>query len=615
MATDTNASREAGSGMAANGSPPRDNLFRSLPENIEIRSDSQGGMPTLTGHFAVFDEWTEIRSRFEGHFMERFAPGAFKKTISEGRDRLRVLFNHGQDPTIGTKVLGPIEDLREDEKGAFYAVPLLDTSYNRDLLPGLKAKLYGASFRFGVVIEDFVQRPKASADNPNGIPERTVREAFVREFGPCTFGQYVGATSGVRSLTDEFVMAPLLEDPDRLRELVESRTASTGTGFTVTYTGTSAATNTQPSFSVSVPRSISIEETTRDAKVEREYKRCSAYLTEEAWAMEPNALKKVTAIVADRRDGTRLTADEIKARIGTRDEPPVSTDPGVAVITISGPIVPHADVFTEISGGASVDAITQQFRAALASEDVKSIVLNIDSPGGAVSMIPELGAEILASRGTKPIVAVANTFAGSAAYWLASAADEIVVSPSAKVGSIGVYLAHTDVSEQDKMLGEKTTLISAGKYKVEGNPYEPLTDDAAAHMQEHVDGYYDMFVAAVAKGRGVTAAEVRDGFGEGRMVMASDAVKQGMADKVATFDETLARMIKQKPAAAAANAETLEPEPSAATTPAEPGANEPERPVATTHPNTPRLIGAEPKKRQIFGVTERDAPEWLIQRT
>ena len=129
------------------------------------------------------------------------------------------------------------------------------------------------------------------------------------------------------------------------------------------------------------------------------------------------------------------------------------------------------------------------------------------------------------------------------------------------------------------MLGYKTTLISAGKYKVEGNPFEPLSAEAAANMQAQVNSYYDMFVGAVAKGRGVKASDVRDGFGQGRMVLATQAVAEGMADRIGTFDETIARLMKQKPAretGAAADA-SMAPEPPVATTPLEP-----EPPVATT---------------------------------
>lgn len=199
--------------------PPRDDLFRAVYPGIEFRAET-GGPPHLAGHFAVFNQWTEINSLFEGNFLERVAPGAFRKTFKENRGSMRVLFQHGRDPQIGDKPLGPIESLEEDEQGARYDVPLLDTSYNRDLIPGLEKGLYGASFRFRVLKEQFVNEPGASDYNPTGLPERTIQEASVSEFGPVTFPAYEGATAGIRSLTDEFVFQAFSQDPERFRGLL-----------------------------------------------------------------------------------------------------------------------------------------------------------------------------------------------------------------------------------------------------------------------------------------------------------------------------------------------------------------------------------------------------------
>jgi len=199
---------------------PRENLVRAnFTENVEVR-DNESGLPTLTGHFSVFNEWTEINSSWEGRFMERVAPGAFEKTFSENRKGMRVLFDHGKDPSIGNKVLGPIDVLRSDERGAYYEVPLFDTSYNRDLVPGLKAGSYGSSFRFKVMREDVERNPERSEHNPEGIQERTILEAKVMEFGPVAFPAYAGATAGVRSLTDDYILDRLAEDPEKLAELL-----------------------------------------------------------------------------------------------------------------------------------------------------------------------------------------------------------------------------------------------------------------------------------------------------------------------------------------------------------------------------------------------------------
>lgn len=221
------------------GRPPRDNLVRALsqpPELVRAKregdaSSTSDAMPLMRGHFAVFNRWTEINSWWEGEFMERIAPGAFKKTFRENRDGMKALFQHGQDFQVGDKPLGPIRELREDAEGGYYEVQLLDTSYCRDILPGLEAGLYGASFRFRVMKEEVVQNPKVSADNPRGIPERTIKEAQVIEFGPVTFPAYQEASAGVRSdsvrsLTDTFILGQFTRDPDKLRELLEAQRAS-----------------------------------------------------------------------------------------------------------------------------------------------------------------------------------------------------------------------------------------------------------------------------------------------------------------------------------------------------------------------------------------------------
>lgn len=182
---------------------PRRDLYRAAFPACEMRGEfGTETPPTLAGHFAVFNTPTEIDSLREGNFMETIAPGAFAKTFTENRSSIKALFQHGRDPQIGDKPLGGIDVLEEDERGAYYEVSLLDTSYNRDLLPGLKAGLYGASFRFQVMREDINKTPGESAANPRGIPERTVREASVGEFGPVTFPAYPEATAGVRSITD-----------------------------------------------------------------------------------------------------------------------------------------------------------------------------------------------------------------------------------------------------------------------------------------------------------------------------------------------------------------------------------------------------------------------------
>lgn len=201
---------------------PRDNLYRGIQPFEFTRSteDDKTGDGHLVGHFAVFNRWTKIDSWFEGTFMERISPGAFKKTIKENRDSLRVLFQHGRDPQIGDKPLGVIEELGEDDVGVPYDVRMFDTSYNRDLIPGLEAKQYGASFRMRVTREDLNKEAKPSDYNPEGIPERTIKEIRLYEFGPVTFPAYEDATAGVRSLTDEILENMIRSHPERVEQFL-----------------------------------------------------------------------------------------------------------------------------------------------------------------------------------------------------------------------------------------------------------------------------------------------------------------------------------------------------------------------------------------------------------
>ena len=191
-------------------------------------------------------------------------------------------------------------------------------------------------------------------------------------------------------------------------------------------------------------------------------------------------------------------------------------------------------------GGTPLDQWKARFREA--QQVANTIVIDVDSPGGLVPGTDELSSEIFAARKQTRVIAVVNSLCASAAYWIASGASEVICTPSGECGSIGVFATHTDFSKMEKAMGVKTTLISAGKYKVEGNEYEPLNDEARTAMQARVDDYYQMFTKAVARNRGVDQATVIDSFGEGRVVGAKKAVNLGMADRIETFAETVARV-------------------------------------------------------------------------
>jgi signal peptide peptidase SppA len=215
------------------------------------------------------------------------------------------------------------------------------------------------------------------------------------------------------------------------------------------------------------------------------------------------------------------------------------------VIPVVGSIMQRGGAFD--CGGATTQSISQQLRDANADDSVSAILLDIDSPGGSVYGVSELAAEIRASA--KPVTAVANSLAASAAYWLGTAASEFFVTPGGEVGSIGVWMAHEDWSKAMDDEGVKVTLISAGKHKVEGNPYSPLDPEARDFMQSRTDDYYGMFTRDVARGRKVSVEDVRKGMGQGRVLGAQQAVSEKMVDGVMTFDQVVRHMQKAaKPA-------------------------------------------------------------------
>jgi HK97 family phage prohead protease len=192
-------------------------VVRFAPTEMRAAKKDDGGLGTLEVRFSKFGNWYRIASLWEGEFLERVERGAFAKTIAESGDRVRVLFDHGFDPSIGDKVLGPITDLREDKDAAVGVVDLFDTSYNRDLLPGLEAGVYGSSMRMVVTRDEWNDDPDPSADNPKGLPERTIKEVRLIEFGPVTFPANPESTSAMqRSTTDEFYERLRSRDPERV---------------------------------------------------------------------------------------------------------------------------------------------------------------------------------------------------------------------------------------------------------------------------------------------------------------------------------------------------------------------------------------------------------------
>jgi signal peptide peptidase SppA len=220
---------------------------------------------------------------------------------------------------------------------------------------------------------------------------------------------------------------------------------------------------------------------------------------------------------------------------------PAASSSAIAVLSLTGVITQHPDWM----GDTSLDGFMADFVAAMNDPAVGAILISIDSPGGSVYGVQEVSELMRTLREQKPVVAFANSLAASAAYWIGCSASSFYCTPGGEVGSIGVWQAHMDISGMLDNAGIHTTVISAGKYKTEGNPYQPLDEAAQSFMQSRVDDYYTAFVDAVAKSRDVAPDTVRNGMGQGRVLGAADALKQNMIDGVMTLPQVLQSMARQ----------------------------------------------------------------------
>jgi signal peptide peptidase SppA len=251
-------------------------------------------------------------------------------------------------------------------------------------------------------------------------------------------------------------------------------------------------------------------------------------------AMHPPSMARVFVQMRQHAEGVPV---ELRSEAITRRAPQVMET--LAVIPIHGVITKRESMWSELLGGTTLDGLSVQLAQARADDSVRGVVLHVDSPGGGVYGVDEVAAQIAELATHKPVVAYVDGLGASAAYWLASNATRIVMAPSSEVGSVGVYALHFDESGALAQAGVVPTLIKAGTYKAEGNPYFPLADEDRAALHARIGTHYERFVARVAKGRGVPTSLVRDGapFGEGRVLDASQATpaKANTRDKATGY--------------------------------------------------------------------------------
>lgn len=259
----------------------------------------------------------------------------------------------------------------------------------------------------------------------------------------------------------------------------------------------------------------------------------------QAWAMRTDALENLLAIANRQHEVTPQALEAYRAQYADRGERLRIRD-DVAILDVQGPLFKKANLLQEISGATSYAIMARDFQAALDDPQVRGIVLNIDSPGGMANGADELATAIAAARGKKPIIAYASGQAASAAYWIASAADKIVLSEGSEVGSIGVVMAIEDRSGADEKRGVKTVQFVSSSAPNKRPSYD--TEDGRAVWQRRVDDLEAVFVASVARNRGVSEDTVRKDFGAGGVEIGANAVAKGMADEVGTFESAFVQL-------------------------------------------------------------------------
>jgi signal peptide peptidase SppA len=283
----------------------------------------------------------------------------------------------------------------------------------------------------------------------------------------------------------------------------------------------------------------------------RDYVKVLTKIRETPWLITQEGLEVILGIVNERLANGKLTDEEIQARLGMPGSGESSLNKNgnsngysqnIGVLPLQGPLFGKANLMTEMSGATSLEMFRQDFRTMMADPGITDIILEIDSPGGTSELVQEVGDEIFAARGVKPVYALADTTAGSAAYWLASQADKLYATSSGMVGSIGAYTVHEDQSGHDEQQGRHYTYVSAGEYKTEGNPHQPLSDEGREYRQEVIDELYGDFVSAVSKGRNKSGGEVMSDFGGGRMLTSKSALAAGMIDGIMSMDDLVGQI-------------------------------------------------------------------------
>lgn len=241
---------------------------------------------------------------------------------------------------------------------------------------------------------------------------------------------------------------------------------------------------------------------------------------------------------------SRFTGDRVKTDDGKFPavEPFTRTPDGVALITVDGELCNRGAYIGADSGLVSYEGVKWQLSRAARDPKTRAILLDLNSPGGEAIGATEMASAVRQAADAKPVYAVANGMAMSAAYALASGATRVFAAPSSFMGSVGVIMLHMDFSGALEKAGIAPTLIFAGAHKADGNPTEPLTEGVTAELQADIDRFYEDFLSTVAAGRGRRMSAKAARATEARTYIGADSVAVGLADAVGTFEDVLGEL-------------------------------------------------------------------------
>lgn len=264
------------------------------------------------------------------------------------------------------------------------------------------------------------------------------------------------------------------------------------------------------------------------------HQRILEYLLTNHWAILPDVLQTILGIA----QGTNDSPEAVAERLGRplQNTRTVVNRDGVAVVPINGPIFRYANIFTEISGATSIEVLATDFRAALEDSEIRGIVFEIDSPGGQIAGISEFADQVAAAG--KPIAAYISDIGASAAYWIASAADQVFIRDTAAAGSVGVVAT----LRRDKKDNDRIQIVSSQSPR---KRVDPETEEGRSVLQRVVDDIADVFIGRVANYRGVSAEHVIEHFGQGGILVGRNAVRAGLADDLGSLESIIAGLAGQ----------------------------------------------------------------------